>query len=67
MTFEEYLKVITTKVNKTIGLIRKLQNVLLRLPLMTIYKAFVRPHLDYGDVIYDVAYNGAFHQKPESI
>ena len=66
MTFEEYLKVITTKVNKTIGLIRKLENGLLRLPLMTIYKAFVRPHLDHGDVIYDEAYNGAFHQKLES-
>ena len=33
---------------------------------MTIYKAFVRPHLDHGDVIYDEAYNGAFHQKLES-
>ena len=35
--------------------------------LMTIYKAFVRPHLDYGDVIYDEAYNKSFHQKLESI
>ena len=43
------------------------RNVLPQPALMTIYKAFVRPHLDYGDVIYDVAYNGAFHQKPESI
>ena len=34
---------------------------------MTIYKAFVRPHLDYGDVIYDEAYNKTFHQKIESI
>ena len=24
---------------------------------MTIYKTFVRPHLGYGDVIYDEAYN----------
>ena len=31
------------------------------------YKAFVRPHLDYGDIIYDEAYNETFHQKPESI
>ena len=43
----------TIKVNKTIGLIRKLQNVLPRSAWMTIYKAFVRPHLDYGDKIYD--------------
>ena len=34
---------------------------------MTIYKAFVRPHVDYGDVIYDEAYNEAFHQKFESL
>ena len=34
---------------------------------MTIYKAFVRPHLDYRDVIYDEVYNETFHQKLESI
>ena len=37
LTFEEHLKVITTKVNKTIGLIRKLPNILPRPALMTIY------------------------------
>ena len=31
------------------------------------YKAFVIPHLDYGDMIYDEAYNEIFHQKLESI
>ena len=35
--------------------------------LMTMYKAFVRPHLDYGDIIYDEAFNETFHQKPESV
>ena len=34
---------------------------------MTIYKAFVRSNLDYGDVIYDETYNKTFHQKLESI
>ena len=34
---------------------------------MTMYKAFVRLHLDYGDVIYYEAYNEKFHQKLESI
>ena len=67
ITFEEYLKVITTKVNKTIGLLRKLQKTLPRLVLMPIYKAFVRPHLDYGDINYDEAYNETFHQKLEFI
>ena len=46
LTFEEHLKIITTKVNKTTGLIRKLQNVLPRPALTTIYKAFVKRHLD---------------------
>ena len=35
--------------------------------LLTIYKLFARPHLDYGDVIYDQHYNYSFHQKQESI
>ena len=67
LTFEEHLKVITTNVNRTMGLLRKLQETLPRPVLMTMYKAFVRPHLDYGDIIYDEAYNETFHQKLESI
>ena len=45
---------------------RKLQTTLPRAVLMTMYKAFVRPYLDYGDKIYDEAYNEAFHEKLES-
>ena len=62
-----FLKSKLTKVNTIIGLLRKLQNILPREPLLTIYKSFVRPHLDYGDVIYDQHYNNSFHQKLESI
>ena len=32
-----------------------------------VYKAFIRPHLDYGDILYDQGYNMSFHQKLESI
>ena len=28
---------------------------------------FIRSHLDYGDIIYDHAYNLSFHQKLESV
>ena len=42
---------VTTKMNKAIGLLRKLQNLLPRTALITIYKAFVRPHLDYSDIV----------------
>ena len=55
LCFEEHLKVITIKVNKTNGLSRKLLKTLPRPALMTMYKAFVRPHLYYGDIIYDEA------------
>ena len=66
LIFEEHLKVITTSVNKTKGLFRKLHNILLRPALLTIYKAFVRPHLDYGEVTFDEIRNKTFHQKLES-
>ena len=62
LIFEEHLKVITTKVNKTIALLQKLQKALPKSVLMTMYKAFVRLHLDYG-VIYEEAYNETFHQN----
>ena len=67
LTFEEHLKIITTKVNKTIGLLQKLQKTLSRAVLIIMYKAFVRPRLVYGDIIYDESYNERFHQKLESI
>ena len=49
------------------GLICTFQPILPRFPLLTIYKTFVRPHLDYGDMIYDQTYNASFHRKLESI
>ena len=55
------------KVNKTIGLLRKLKNILPREPLSTIYKSFARLHLDDGDVIYDQRHNNSFYQKLKSI
>ena len=46
-----------SKVSKLIGIIRKLQNVLPRSALLTIYKSSIRPISDYGDKIYDKAFN----------
>ena len=65
--FSEHLKTIFQKTNKTIGLLRKLQTLLPRAPLITIYKSFIRPHLDYGDMIYDQTFNMSFQQKMETI
>ena len=38
------------QLNKTIGLLHILQNLLSRSTLIIIYIAFVRPHLGYGDI-----------------
>ena len=65
--FQQRFENMFNKVNKTIGLQRKLQNSLSRPSLLTIYKSFIRPRLDYGDVIYDQAYNASLQQKVESI
>ena len=67
LDFNLHLKNIQSKVNKTIGLLRKLQNFLPRESLITIYKSFISPHLDYRDTIYDRAYNSLFHQNIKSI
>ena len=67
LEFQGHLKSIINKINKTIGLLCKLHNTLPRLPLLTIYKSFLRPQLDYGDIIYNQAYNVSFHQKLESV
>ena len=65
LSFKEHLKMISSKVNKTIELQRKLHNTLPRSAPLIICKTFVRSHLDYGDIIYSQAYNTIFQQKLE--
>ena len=60
LNFQEHLDSVMSKVDKTIGLLRKLQSVLLCFSLVTIYKAFEK------DIIYDQAYKEQFNQKLES-
>ena len=57
LTFDDHYKTILSKTNGTIVLLRKLQDLLPREALITILKAFVRPHLDYRDVLFDQAFN----------
>ena len=61
------LKCYFSNLKKTVGLFRKFQHILPRQSLITIYKSFVRPHLDYDDIVYDRAYNESFHKNLESI
>ena len=46
---------------------RKLNRLLPRSSLITIYKCFIRPHLDYGDVIYDQPNLSSLANKIESV
>ena len=41
--------------------------ILPRRSLVTVYKFFIRPRLDYGDIIFDQAFNKSFHDNLESI
>ena len=45
---------------------RKLSNVLPRSALLTIYRSFVRSHLDHDDVIFDQPENESFSSKIKS-
>ena len=67
LNFSKHLKTIFQKTNKTIGLLRKLETPFPRAPLIIIYKSFIRPHLDYGDMIYDQTFDISFQQKMENI
>ena len=55
------------KCNRVIGLIRRLSVALPQNVLLTIYNSFVRPHLDYGDILYDKPNNENFQNKLEKV
>ena len=67
LSFEEHLKTISVKTKKTLYLLGKLQNLLPGAALITLYKSFIRPYLDYGDIIYEQGFNSSFQEKLESI
>ena len=64
--FKYFLRSVADKVIKSIGILRKLQMILPRRLWVTIYKFFIRPHLDYGDIIFEKAYSKTFHDNLES-
>ena len=46
---------------------KKLYDILPRNALLTIYESFVRPHLDYGDIVYDQPNNQRFLKKIKAV
>ena len=61
--YNTHIKEKLSKVYKGIGLLRNLSNKLPRQTLVTIYKTFIRPHLGYGDIVYEKPNNEHFLTK----
>ena len=60
LQFNEHMNGRSHQTNKAVRLLRKLQTILPRNSLLTIYKLFIRPLLDHADVIYDQPSNTSF-------
>ena len=60
LNFNLYIKQKMSKAMKAIGIIKKLGETLPRHSLVVIYKPFVRPHLDHGDIISAQTNNESF-------
>ena len=67
LNFHEHIAKKIKICNKLIGTIKHLSFHLPRKSLLTIYKSLVRPHLDYGDVIYDNPENEILINKLEKV
>ena len=65
LRFDEHLKSVLKKIDRTVDLLRNFQGILPRTSLLVIYKSFARPHLEYGDIIYDQTFNKSFHRRIE--
>jgi hypothetical protein len=52
LNFNKHIDEKISKANKGIGIIRRLYPYLPRKSLIQIYKSYIRPHLDYCDIIY---------------
>ena len=67
LNFKQHVDSAILKMNKGISVIKKLRHSLPRKSLLTIYKAFLRPLVDYGDIVYDQPQNESLCEKIESV
>ena len=65
--FKEHIDSAILKVNRGIAVTKELGYSLPRKSLITLYKALLRPLLDYGDIIYDQPHNESVCEKRESV
>ena len=54
LSFSAHIKAVISKTRKGIGMLKYLSKYLPRHTLNELYKLYVRPNLDYGDVIYHI-------------
>ena len=66
LNFKQHIDTTILKINKGISVITRLRHSLQRKSLMTIYKAILRPLIDYGDIIYGQLQNESSCEKLES-
>ena len=67
LNFKQHVDNGISKINKGIAVIKKLRYSLPRNSLIKIYKSFLRPLIDYGDIIYDQPHNEYFCEKIEAV
>ena len=67
LSFTNYINDKTKKTLKCLVLLHKLSTLLPLQTLLTIYKYFIRRHLDYGDVIYDQLLNESLSNRIDSV
>ena len=65
--FSKYINEKISKIQKRISVIKKLYNILPRNALLTMYKSFFRPYLDYSDIVYHQANNQSFSNKMKAV
>ena len=52
LNFKSHIKEAVVKARRSIGIIRHISRYVSREVLDQVYKLYVRPHLDYGDIVY---------------
>ena len=67
LDFNKHLDEKINTCNKITEMMKKLSPLVPRQSLLTIYKSFVRPILDYVDIIYDKSHKGSFTEKIERV
>ena len=67
LSFLDHIDEKIKKATVGVNVMRKLNLLLPRLALLTVYKCFVRPHLDYGDVIYNQPNLSSLTNEIESV